>query len=309
MAISSVDGTAAAPAATPPDALREQRFPLALAYLCLSYLLGIYLASIVAPWQPVACLALLLCAGAWWRAGLPAALLALACIAALACGVWRADAAAYRDDSGQVAHYTGHVVMITGVVDGEPRAGGHGDNLPVQVRTLTVGNRAVHAGGQVLVYYTGPETVEYGDIVALRGQLAIPYSAPGFDYRAYLAGQGIHAVMSYPSLRLTGHGAGNPLEAFALRLRAALRRAIVTMLPHDEAALLIGILLGAPTRSLGALTDAFVAVGMIHVVAISGLKVALVAGMLSALCRPLPRRWRWPLPLLGVLLYTAVCAG
>jgi competence protein ComEC len=133
-----------------------------------------------------------------------------------------------------------------------------------------------------------------------------PFNPPGFDYRAYLAGQGIHAVMSFPTVTVDGHGVGNPIQAFAYGLRDALRWAILGMLPHDMAALLIGILLGAPTRSLGTLTVPFIRAGLIHVVAISGLKVALVAGTVSRLSSRLPARVR-PFPALGAVgLYTLV---
>jgi competence protein ComEC len=164
----------------------------------------------------------------------------------------------------------------------------------------------MQVAGRILVYYTGSRAIEYGDRMQVTGRLQEPYKAPGFDYPAYLAGQGIHSTISYPSLQVLAVGVGNPLQGLALRLRDALRRAISYMLPHDEAALLIGILLGAPTRSLGSLTEPFIRAGMIHIVAISGLKVAIVAGMISALCARLPASVRWAPALTGVAAYTLV---
>jgi competence protein ComEC len=291
--------TGAAPA--PPG---TSRYPLALAYACLAFLIGVYAASAAAPlWAAVLVVpASLLAVRRDWRLGL----LILACGMALILGSWRYAATAYRDGPGQIAHYAGRSALVNGVVDGEPQPVSHGTNLPLAVESASIDGRPTQVAGRILVYYTGSRAIEYGDRLQVRGRLQEPYSAPGFDYPAYLAGQGIHATMSYPSLQVQAVGVGNPLQGLALRLRDALRRAISDMLPHDEAALLIGILLGAPTRSLGSLTEPFIRVGMIHIVAISGLKVAIVAGMISALCARLPASVRWAPALTGVGAYTLV---
>jgi competence protein ComEC len=294
-----VTGTAPAPP------VRKSPYPLSLAYACLAFLVGVFGASAGLP-RWVAALALPLALIAAWRKDWRLGVVILACGATLALGAGRYAATAYRDGPDQIAHYAGHAVALTGVVDGEPEPSSHGENLPVDIETAIVEGRPVNATGRILVHYTGPQLVEYGDRLQLRGRLAAPYSGPGFDYPAYLAGQGIHATISFPVLQLLARGVGNPMQGLALRLRDALRRAIDAMLPHDEAALLIGILLGAPTRSLGSLTAPFIRVGMIHIVAISGLKVALVAGIISALCARLPASVRWAPALAGVAAYTLI---
>ena len=281
------------------------RYPLALACVCVALIAGLWSASLGAPlWLPV--LGLAGVAWGWRRKKRGLALLVVGCLAAFGLGGWHYQSTAYHDGPGQVGYYVWHRAQITGVVDGEGQTAGLGENLPVAVEQLVINGRAVSAKGRVLVHYTGSQTLEYGDRLTLQGLLEPPYNPPGFDYRAYLAGQGIHAVMSFPSLTLDAHGAGNPIQAIAYGLREALRKAILSMLPHDMAALLIGILLGAPTRSLGTLTAPFIRAGLIHVVAISGLKVALVAGTVSRLCWRLPARVR-PFPALGAVgLYTLV---
>jgi predicted membrane metal-binding protein len=93
--------------------------------------------------------------------------------------------------------------------------------------------------------------------------------------------------MAYPRLRLLARGSGNPLLSAILRLRAGIEVAIAAMLPQPEASLLTAALLGGHGASLGPVQQAFIATGMIHVVAISGLKVALVAGVVYRLMLPL----------------------
>ncbi|MGH2346676.1 MAG: ComEC/Rec2 family competence protein [Chloroflexota bacterium] len=294
-------GGAPSPAPPPPPA----RYPLALVYVCLSTIAGLWGASQgLHGW--LLCIGLPAAAIGWRRGGWRLTVLILVCVLAMGAGGWRLARAAYHDSPAEVGHYVGHTVQITGVIDGEGQIAGLGENMPVSVEQLIVDGKTVRAQGRVLVHYTGPQSLEYGDRLTLTGDLERPDNPPGFDYRAYLAGQGIHAALSFPGITAVSHGAGNPLQALAYRLREALRKAINGMLPHDLAALLIGILLGAPTRSLGSLTAPFVRAGLIHVVAISGLKVALVAGTAARLSRRLPARVRPFPPLATVGLYTLV---
>jgi competence protein ComEC len=192
------------------------------------------------------------------------------------------------------------------MVDGEPTASGSGVNVPVSTSSLTISGQIVHVHGRLLVHYTGSLPVAYGDRLDLRGTIEAPPVLSGFDYRAYLASQGIHAVMNFPGLSIQARNQGNLFQGWAFALRNAIRRFITSSLPQSEAALLIGILIGAPTRSLGALTASFVTVGMIHIVAISGLKVALVSGTVTLLCARLPLRVRWAPALAVVITYTLI---
>ncbi len=72
-------------------------------------------------------------------------------------------------------------------------------------------------------------------------------------------------------------------------LRQKIERAIDAWLPEPEAALLIAITLGAKSTQLGDLTPVLISTGLIHVIAISGIKVALVAGTIYQLARRLGR--------------------
>jgi competence protein ComEC len=110
--------------------------------------------------------------------------------------------------------------------------------------------------------------------------------------------------MDYPRLSHLGTGAGNPLLTLAIALRQFLEGGIRRALPDPQAALLFGILLGTRTRALGALTNPFIVTGMIHVIAISGLKVSIVAGSVAAVARRfLSARIAWLPPAAALLLY------
>ena len=59
----------------------------------------------------------------------------------------------------------------------------------------------------------------YGDLLFLEGRLTEPPVFEGFDYRDYLARQGIHINMLYPKVDLVDEDRGNPLLARVYDLR------------------------------------------------------------------------------------------
>ncbi len=205
-------------------------------------------------------------------------------LATLALGLWRDEATRSPTGAAGLAYYSGRDVTIVGTVTGEPEVLDRGETIRVAVELLTLDNGAARrVSGTVLVHLGALTPLSYGDRLSLGGTLAPPPVLPGGSggaYRAYLAAQGIMTVMDYPRLQRLSSGNGAPLLALAIALRSLMERGIQHVLPAPENALLLGILLGTRTRTrtraLGALTAPFVATGMIHVVAVDGLKVSLM---------------------------------
>ncbi len=241
------------------------------------------------------------------RVWLPALLLA-----ALALGLWRYEATRPPSGPAGLPYYAGREVTLVGTVAAEPEPLDRGENLRLQTATLTTGGVTHRVGGLVLVHLPVLTAYAYGDRLSIAGLLERPPDLPGSStgsYRAYLASQGVYAVMNYPRVQRLATGGGNPLLVLVVALRQLLEGGIRRVLPGPEAALLTGILLGTRTRALGALTALFVATGMIHVVAISGLKVSVVTGTVERMARRLwgPRRALFPA--LGVLTLYVLLTG
>ncbi|HYY46971.1 MAG TPA: ComEC/Rec2 family competence protein, partial [Candidatus Angelobacter sp.] len=141
---------------------------------------------------------------------------------------------------------------------------------------------------QATVYGLTP--VHYGDLVLLGGELQQPPRFEQFDYRAYLAEQGIAGVMpSARLIRVTTHP-GDPFHTVLFSLRHALIDAVDRALPEPQAALVLGVVFGYRAALPPVLQQQMIASGLIHIVVISGLKVSLLARIIhSALGRWLPR--------------------
>jgi competence protein ComEC len=188
--------------------------------------------------------------------------------------------------------------------------------------TLKGPGGTAHRGGVVVVFITMPEKKEgggspmsldlhAGDTATITGQFSLirPPMNPGeADKRLYAAQDGIIGQLDVPeaSLVLVAGAPTRPTTlaaravSIASRVQASMRSraraALTTALPiprgpHDTArdssgrALLIAMLLGQRERGYEQADQAFRRLGLVHLVAISGFNLAILAGMVLFLVR------------------------
>lgn len=253
---------------------------------------------------------------------LPAAILPLAALPFL----WRVDAArlalvalaaaflgAARGAQARVVPADlpagGAQVELQGVVDAEPDVRDRSVRLILRLERQRLAGSWVPARGKALVQTTVFQAADYGDRLLVRGALEAPavVGTDGFDYRLWLARQGIGGVMRFPSVRVVETAQGNPLLAAITSARERVERVAGEILPEPQASLLRASLVGTKSATFADLTHDFVATGMIHLIATSGMKVNAVAGTVLLLFTPLVGRRRAVVVCLaGVALYVAL---
>lgn len=260
-----------------------------LAWLSAAFLLGIIGGTAGPPaGTPSLVAAGLLAVAAWGlrrRRIWPAPLL----LAALVLGIWRSPHQA-APTPHDLAYYNGSWVRALGVVDAEPDVRDTGANYQIAVDSVTIHRRVLAVTGRVQVHTPAAIALDYGDRVSLTGRLSAPANSASLPWRDILARQGIYSAMRFPRVSDLGQRASG-LRAWLMRLRQLLEAGINAWLPEPEAALLIAIALGARSASLGNLAPALVTTGLIHLVAISGIKVALVAGIVHQVAGALAGRY------------------
>ena len=84
----------------------------------------------------------------------------------------------------------------------------------------------------------------YGDVLLFEGLLEAPPRFADFDYREYLARQGIAAVMPFPRATLVEEGQGSWALGQVYALRHRLAASLQQGLPQPQAALAQAMLLG-----------------------------------------------------------------
>lgn len=138
--------------------------------------------------------------------------------------------------------------------------------------------------------YNCPLNFQYGDLVKLRGALKIPSSGKQFNMRAYLARSGIYTVMKIKDptgekVRKLGQGETNRFWQVIITIRQQAAGLIDGLLPSPEDSLLKGLLLGQRETLPSGLYQVFIETGAVHVLAVSGLNVGLIALIVFGLLR------------------------
>jgi competence protein ComEC len=260
------------------------------------------LAAVVA----AATCAVIAVAFAEWRT-----LTACAAITACALGAWRGvSAAAVDHGAGSVAgHLGGGDIVLRGVV-GDAGVPGRDDTIVVDVRQLATRSGSWNVNGGVVVEPRTAITLLPGDTVDVETtSLRAPPQRPGSLSAVALERVGVIAIAT--AAQVTPIAAGGPSPArLAQQLRRVLTATVTRALPEPEATLLLGVAFGIHGTLPAGVRAPLQNAGLIHIVAVSGLKVVIVAGMVGALARL--RGWsrrRRTLATLAVLGLYVVLSG
>ncbi|MEE9324066.1 MAG: ComEC/Rec2 family competence protein [Dehalococcoidia bacterium] len=262
-----------------------------LAYVGGAFLLGIYLGSrFNLSWIPLLLIVavLLLPTFVFWRrgslrwAGLSLAFLFL--------GMLRWDLAIPPLDASSIGSYNGQAVVLEGIIDSDPVPRDAAIQFSLSAQRIKLRDEWRDVSGGVLVRSKGslelvqardPPYFRYGDLLELEGKLIQPPQFDGFDYRDYLARQGVFSIMERPEVRLVATGQGlKPLEAL-YETRGNLSRSLVEALPEPQGSLAQALLLGLRSTLPGQFKDALAGTGTYHLIAISGLHIGVVTAMAS----------------------------
>ncbi len=248
---------------------------------------AIAVAVVLIPAQPVvgaAALALALPVTAIALAVRPA-VLAFALAAALL-GLARAELPPADLQAGSRATaVAGQLAVVTGrVTDDSRTTAGGGEALVEPAATLVDGLR-VSGIGNLLMRWRGPATASFGDEVQAIGKLTLPHDLPGFDRRAYLAQKQVYLELQ--ATTFDDRPAGSGVLKLASTIRTWYAAALDGALPAPHAGVLLGVVLGIRHGIPPDLQSALVATGLVHLLVLSGLKVAVFARIVEGVLRPL----------------------
>jgi competence protein ComEC len=174
------------------------------------------------------------------------------------------------------------VVEIKGMVAAAPDVRDKTTRLSLAAAEIRLEDGWREVGGTVLVFVPRYPAYGYGDSLRVTGELATPPQLGDFDYRGYLAHQGIYATMLYPGVEVLEAGGGFRPMAWIYSLRDRLAQSLSQALPEPQASLAQGVVLGVRGNIPEALQEEFARSGTAHLLAISGLHLGIMAGILLA---------------------------
>ncbi len=184
----------------------------------------------------------------------------------------------------------------------------------LDLRDLYYRKELKKVSGKIQVFLFNPNTaLEYGDEVRLWGELKTPEakSNPGqFDYRRYLENEKIHRIFmgfGSRSVKLLQKGKPSFLK-WVFRVRLAIKERIDYLFSFPENEVLSALLIGMRKKIPESIQDDFARTGTTHILAVSGLNVSIVGGLLYFLMRlmRLPRKLNALVSLVCVTVYVLI---
>jgi len=206
------------------------------------------------------------------------------CLITLFGGAFYYQSSLPPDDESSLQFYNDHpIAEIKGMVNKAPEVGDKTTRLYLSATEIKLDDGWQEVSGTALLFVPRYPGYDYGDVLLVTGKLETPPQLDGFDYEGYLAHQGIYSTMLYPELKILETGKGyKPLE-WVYSLRNRLSQTLAEVLPEPQASLAQGIILGIRGNIPSSLRADFSDTGTAHLLAISGLHLAIVAGMILSI--------------------------
>jgi len=206
--------------------------------------------------------------------------------------------------------YKAESVSVVGVIDSDPIYQERTTSFILRAEKVGLRDFWQKASGRILVRVSRKEAFSYGDRLFLRGNLYQPFSSPeGFNYKDYLRHQNVYLILSISktngSIKKIEQNCANPLVSFSLKIKHRLREVLVKNLSAFSAGILNALILGDRQDLSRYLLDIFMNLGTIHIIAISGFNVGIVALIILSILKiiKIPRRTRSILTILLLMIY------
>jgi competence protein ComEC len=209
--------------------------------------------------------------------------------------------------TGVLENLVNKKVSLSAIVVEEPQMSDTSSKIIVET-VPNVASSTSHA--KVLIIADRYSAVAYGDEIKLYGKILIPKpiesSKAGeddFAYDVYLARQGIFYTMTFPSISIVSHHHGNVVREQLINIKNNFLGKVNELFSAPRSGLLAGLLVSGRSSLSKAEQAQFTKAGLIHIVALSGFNVTIIAQGLMALLIFLPKRLRLVIGAIGIITF------
>ncbi|MDQ5922635.1 MAG: hypothetical protein QG644_343 [Patescibacteria group bacterium] len=201
----------------------------------------------------------------------------------------------------------GDYLSINGIVIDSPSVGDKNQKL----------NISVEEGGlstEILITTNLNEEYKYGDELYIRGSIEKPENflteqGKVFDYVNYLRKDGIHYVIRFPEIEVLSSGNGNPIKRGLFSIKDKFLEKLDRSIASPENLLMGGLILGEKSQFDEKTREDFIRTGTIHIVALSGYNVTIVAWWFMKVFSFLPFTLSIGAGILAIILFVIMSGG
>src|SRR3989338_2505631 len=201
----------------------------------------------------------------------------------------------------------GEMVSLSGIIVDEP-------DIRENNQKLTIETRIEDEKTKILATVNFDENFKYGDEVNFFGKLSKPENfitdqGKYFDYVNFLRKDGIIYVMSYVDIEIISRENGNKLKSVLFYIKDTFLNKISSVISQPESLLMGGLILGERSSFDSEMRQKFIDTGTIHIVALSGYNVMIVAQWIMKMFAFLPRNFGFGAGIIGILLFVVMAGG
>ena len=140
-------------------------------------------------------------------------------------GAWRYQSFQFKTENNQLVEYIGQEVSFLGIVNERPEPGQSTTKIEIKIKDLN---------SKVLITTWKYPEYHYGDKLKVRGRLEEPAFFNGFDYKTYLAKDGVYAVMYQPQMELVEKNCGSFIKEKLLLFKERLKDSVNLIMPAPQ---------------------------------------------------------------------------
>ena len=210
--------------------------------------------------------------------------------------------------------FDGKQVSAEGVVDEEPDVRDGKTKLTVLLQSLLSRGEKVEVQNIIIVSVPNYPEFAYGDTVIIEGKIQKPKNWPvkdgerSFDYVSYLAKDSVGYEIVWPKI-VKVYSAEWSLRGALFDLKQMFTDSINRVIAEPQSSLLAGLLLGSRS-SLGAdYIEKFKRAGVVHIIALSGYNVTIVAETIMKFLSFLPRFVGLGAGAVSIVLFAVMTGG
>ncbi|MDP2864270.1 MAG: ComEC/Rec2 family competence protein [bacterium] len=245
-------------------------------YFCLSFIGGIFLNSIIKIPQLLTLGILIsgiLLISVLWK--YKKFVVIGFCLIFLVTGIWRHQAAELKITNNELRSYNDLEKNITlkGQVIGEPDIRANNIKLTIKPEDID---------GKILVTTNRYPEYQYGDKLKITGKLETPQELEDFNYRDYLAKDGIYSVMSWPEIEVIEQGFGNPIKSSLFSFKKKFQETTEKFISPPQIGILEALFSGDESNISKEWKEKLNITGTRHITAVSGMNITIIAVLIMS---------------------------
>ncbi len=214
----------------------------------------------------------------------------------------------------------GQKISLSGEIIDEPSIKENNQQLIVEIQNLAPQGLALDSlkarpfPAKILLSTGLEKNYKYGDEINFSGKLEKPENfitdqGKEFDYVNYLRKDGILYVMGYPKIEIVSRGHGDKIKSTLFFIKEKFLEKMNFAISEPENLLMGGLILGEKSSFGRELRQSFVDTGTIHIVALSGYNITIVAEWFMKLFAFLPKNLGIGMGILAILFFILMTGG